>query len=87
MDSYEIVNKLYESGTKLVYANVLRDLRKLMSVGLVEKRHNTYRIRQNMTLKEIIDQYSVPYIINRITDRIVEYAEKIDQELMEERDA
>ena len=37
LDSYGIVNKLYENGIKLVYANVLRDLRKLISVGLATR--------------------------------------------------
>ncbi len=79
LDSYEIVKELYRRNIKIVYANVLRDVRKLISIGLVEKRENRYRIRENLPLHEILKTYIKPYIVDKIFNRITEYAESIDK--------
>ena len=81
LDSYEIMKALYSRNIRIVYANVLRDLRKLVGVGLVERKGNYYRIRENLPLKELISDFVQPYIINKILGRINEYAEAIDKSL------
>lgn len=80
IDSYSIVKELYKTDVKIVYANILRDLRKLMSVGLVEKLDGKYRVKQNMTLSEILETFIKPYIVERILKRVLEYASKIDEQ-------
>ena len=79
-DSYDIIKGLYKKKIKIVYANVLRDLRKLISVGIVEKRNNMYRIRENMKLNEIITSFIKPYIIDRTLSKIEEYAKAVEKE-------
>ncbi len=81
VDSYEIIKELYKTDIKIVYANILRDLRKLIAVGIVERRENRYRIKENMKLKELLETFIKPYIIDRILKRIEEYADSIDQKL------
>ncbi|MCL4376543.1 MAG: hypothetical protein M1322_01565 [Candidatus Parvarchaeota archaeon] len=79
LDSYEIIKELYKRKVKIVYANILRDLRKLIAVGLVEKRNSFYRIKENMKLNEIISSFIKPYIIDRMLSKIEEYAKSIDK--------
>ncbi len=78
IDSYEISKELYKKRTRIVYANILRDLRKLMAVGIVEKRDGLYRIKENMRLNEVISSFVKPYIIDRTLNRIEEYANAIE---------
>jgi hypothetical protein len=79
LDSYEIIKELYKRKIKIVYANILRDLRKLIAVGLVEKRNSLYRIKENLKLDEIITSFIKPYIIDRMLGKIEEYAKSIDR--------
>lgn len=79
LDSYEIVNELYKKKIKIVYANILRDIRKLINAGLVEKRNNLYRIRENMKLNEIVTSFIKPYIIDRTLKKIEEYADAVEK--------
>lgn len=81
IDSYALVKELYKTEVKIVYANILRDIRKLIAVGLVEKRDGKYRIKENMHLSEILDSFIKPYIIDRILKRVSEYASKLDEQL------
>lgn len=78
LDSYTIVKELYQHDVKIVYANILRDLRKLVRTGLVERIDGGYRIKENGTLEDILKNFVKPYIIDRITNRISEYAHAID---------
>ncbi len=80
IDSYEIVKELYKKKVRIVYANILRDLRKLISIGIVEKRNNLYRVRENMRLNEIIAEFVKPYIIDRTLGKIEEYAKAVERE-------
>ena len=50
-------------------------------MGIVEKRGNRYRIRENMPLKDILDSFIRPYVIDRIINRISEYADVIDRKV------
>jgi len=81
MDSYSVMKSLYERNVKIVYANVLRDLRKLIDVGIVEKVDGKYRIKENMQLAEIINEFVRPYIVDRILKRVSYYAETIDNQV------
>lgn len=80
LDSYELIKELYKKKTKIVYANILRDLRKLMAVGIVEKRNGHYRIKENMRLDEIISSFIKPYLIDRTLSKIEEYARSVEKE-------
>ncbi len=81
LDSYSIVKELYKIDVKIVYANILRDIRKLIAVGLVEKRDGRYRIKENMGLSEILDSFIKPYIVEKILKRISDYASKLDEQI------
>jgi len=81
LDSYTLIKELYQSDIKIVYANILRDVRKLIAVGIVERIDNKYRIKENMKLKEILDTFIKPYVIEKILNKIGEYAEKIEEQL------
>jgi Fe2+ or Zn2+ uptake regulation protein len=79
MDSYEIIKELYKKKVRIVYANILRDLRKLISVGIVERRNSFYRVRENMKLDEIMTSFVKPYIIDRTLSKIEEYAKAVEK--------
>jgi hypothetical protein len=81
LDSYSIVKELYKTDVKIVYANILRDVRKLIAVGLVEKRDTKYRIKENLNLSDILDSFIKPYIVDRILKRISEYAARLDDQI------
>jgi hypothetical protein len=81
LDSYSIVKELYKTDVKIVYANILRDVRKLIEVGLVEKRDSKYRIKENLNLNEILNSFIKPYIVDRILKRVSEYAIKLDDQI------
>ena len=53
---------------------------KLITVGLVEKIDGKYRIRENMSISEILASFIKPYIIDKILNRLQEYAVAIDKE-------
>lgn len=74
LNSVEITSKIYERGISIVYANILRDLRKLINLGIVENINKRYRIKENLSLQEILDKYVKPYVIDRIYSKIKEYA-------------
>ena len=79
LDSLQITKALYKIDVKIVYANILRDMRKLIAVGIIEKRGNLYRIKENLQLKELLETFIRPYIIDRILKRVLEYADVIDK--------
>ncbi len=81
LTSVEITAKLYERQKTIVYANILRDLRKMIALGLVEKIDNKYRIKENMSLQEIFSKIIRPYIIDRVLSKINEYAEAVEKEI------
>ncbi|MCW1294170.1 MAG: hypothetical protein OH316_00265 [Candidatus Parvarchaeota archaeon] len=81
LSSYDIIKKLYSSNVKIVYANILRDLRKLIAAGLVEKIDGNYRIKENMDLPEIMDKFVRPYIIDRVLKKIGDYASAVERDI------
>lgn len=81
LTSVEITARLYERNKTIVYANILRDLRKMIAVGLVEKINNKYRIRENMSLPELFNKVIKPFVIERVLTKISEYTEAVENEL------
>lgn len=81
LSSYEMIRKLYNNNVRIVYANILRDLRKLIAAGLVEKINGNYRIKENLDLLEILDKFVKPYIIDRILKKIEEYASAVERDM------
>ncbi|MBE5729585.1 hypothetical protein IHI26_00230 [Candidatus Parvarchaeota archaeon] len=81
LSSYDIIKKLYSNNVKIVYANILRDLRKLIATGIVEKIDSNYRIKENMDLPEILDKFVKPYIIDRVLKKVGDYASAIEKDV------
>ncbi len=81
LDSRQLIKDLHQANVKIVYANILRDLRKLIAIGLVEKRGNRYRIKENLPLKDLLSSFVKPYIIDRILNRVEDYADSIDKNI------
>jgi hypothetical protein len=79
LDSLQITKALYNLDVKIVYANILRDVRKLIGIGIIERRGNLFRIKENLPLKELLETFIRPYIIDRIIKRVLEYADAIDK--------
>ncbi len=59
--------------------NLRRHLRRLAQLGIVEKRENRYRIREFLTLREILVGYTRPFLVDTAFSRILEYADCIDR--------
>ena len=62
--------------------NIRRQIRRLMDAGIVERINGKYRIKEFMSLSEIMDEI-IKYQIEPTLSRIKEYAEKIDSEFTE----
>ena len=58
--------------------NIRRHLRKMVTIGLVEKIENRYRIREFMSLSEILTEYIKPFVIEPAFSRILEYSKALD---------
>lgn len=67
-----------QSSIKGTKPNIRRHLRRMKEIGLVEKLENRYRIREFMTLSEILNEHIRPFVIETAFSRIVEYAETLD---------
>ena len=61
--------------------NIRRQVRRLIDAGILERIKKKYRIKEFMTLNEIIDDV-IQYQIEPTITRIKEYAEKIDSEFI-----
>lgn len=60
--------------------NVIRQLRRLKDISIVEKHADSYRIAEGLRLNELFEERIEKYLIPSITSRIKEYARKIDEE-------
>lgn len=58
--------------------NIRRHLRKMVSIGLVEKIENKYRIREFMSLSEVLTEHIKPFVIEPAFSRILEYSQALD---------
>lgn len=70
------IHKLLQK--EIASSNIRRHLNRLEKIGIIERLPEGYRIREWMSLKEIMDEHIKKFIIDPSFDRIKEYAEKID---------
>jgi len=60
--------------------NVIRQLRRLKEISIIEKHADSYRIAEGLRLNELFEERIEKYLIPSITSRIKEYTKKIDEE-------
>ena len=60
--------------------NVIRQLRRLKEISIIEKHADSYRITEGLRLNELFEERIEKYLIPSITSRIKEYTKKIDEE-------
>ena len=60
--------------------NVIRQLRRLKEISIMEKHADSYRIAEGLRLNELFEERIEKYLIPSITSRIKEYTKKIDEE-------
>jgi len=60
-------------------SNIRRQLKRLVDIFIIENQKNTYRVSENLTLAEIIDEKIEGLIIPSILSRLKDYAKKIDE--------
>jgi hypothetical protein len=78
VSSKEVEEKVRQTRTKGVAAsNIRRQLLRLEKVGIVEKYNGGYRLREFMSLSEILDEIK-RFVIEPTFERIKEYADRID---------
>ncbi len=75
----EISKLINKRGNTLV--NIRRQLRRLIEIGIAEKINKGYRITEFLSLEEVMKKIQ-RYSIEPTIERIVEYARKIDSELI-----
>ncbi|MBN1924126.1 MAG: hypothetical protein JW791_05210 [Nanoarchaeota archaeon] len=68
--------KQVEGGTP---SNIRRHLRRLKRLNLVERTAYGYRIIEFMPVKELFKTHIIDYLVTPSLDRIMEYAEKMDE--------
>lgn len=74
----ELESSLPRKEKGLAPSNIRRQLSRLEKFGIVEKINKGYRIREFMSLEELLKEYVKPFIIDPTFERILEYAKKID---------
>ena len=61
-------------------SNIRRQLKRLRDIFLVEKIINNYRITENLTLNEVMEEKLEKFMIPAIMDRIKDYFNAVDEE-------
>lgn len=59
-------------------SNILRQIRRIKNLGLIEKLPQGYRIKEFMPLKQLFYEHFMPYIVQPIIERIGEFSGKAD---------
>jgi len=59
-------------------SNILRQIRRIKNLGLIEKIPEGYRIKEFMPLKQLFYEHFMPYIVQPIIERIGEFSGKAD---------
>ncbi|MFT4303918.1 MAG: hypothetical protein ACMXYG_05100 [Candidatus Woesearchaeota archaeon] len=77
VEKYRSKNSLSLIG--LTYPNVMRNLRKLKSLNIIESVSDKYRLTENDTLLNIFNEKIVPSYINPIIQRLTLYLDKADK--------
>jgi DNA-binding transcriptional ArsR family regulator len=60
-------------------SNIRRQLKRLREIFLIEKIKNKYRITEFYSLKELLQEKIMKYLVASINERIYEYCEQIDK--------
>ena len=60
-------------------SNIRRQLKRLRDIQIIEKVQNNYRINENASLSELFEEKIEKFLIPPITERIKEYAKKLDE--------
>jgi len=63
-------------------SNIRRQLKRLRDIFLVEKVVNNYRITENLSLSEIMEDKLEKFLIPSILNRTKEYFKAVDEEFM-----
>ena len=61
-------------------SNIRRQLKRLRDLMLIEKRTNSYRVTENLTMKEILKEKIERFYLPSIIERVEEYFDAIDRE-------
>ena len=61
-------------------SNIRRQLKRLRDIFLVEKVINNYRITENLTLNEVMQEKIEKFLLPSITNRINDYIKAVDEE-------
>lgn len=87
MNSEEIREKVIELRKKknlpllgIASSNVRRQLKRLRDLFLVEKVVNNYRIMENLSLNEIMEEKLEKFLFPSLLDRVKEYLNAVDKE-------
>ena len=87
LNSEEIREKVIELRKKknlpllgIASSNVRRQLKRLRDLFLVEKVVNNYRIMENLSLNEIIEEKLEKFLLPSVLDRVKEYFKAVDKE-------
>ena len=87
MNSEQIREKVIEARKEkklemlgIASSNIRRQLKRLRGVFLIEKRNNSYRITENLSLKEIMKEKIERFMLPSIIERVNEYFEAVDMQ-------
>ncbi|MBW2977707.1 hypothetical protein KY331_02575 [Candidatus Woesearchaeota archaeon] len=87
LNSEEVREKVIEHRKKknlpllgIASSNVRRQLKRLRDLFLVEKVVNNYRIMENLSLSEIMEEKLEKYLLPSLLDRVKEYLNAVDKE-------
>lgn len=89
MNSEEIRQKVidYRKNNNLALfgvasSNIRRQLKRLRDMFLIEKNKNNYRIMENLSMNEILQEKIHKLILPSILDRVNDYFEAVDKEFL-----
>lgn len=71
-------NKMSKTGT--ASSNIRRQIKRLREIHLVEKIKNRYRVTEKESMRDIFVSRIDKYIIDTVRERLLEYADKVDDE-------
>ena len=61
-------------------SNVRRQLKRLREIHLIEKQANNYRITENLSLNEIMEEKLEKFFMPTIVERVKDYFKAVDEE-------
>lgn len=61
-------------------SNIRRQLKRLRDIFIIEKVINNYRITENLSLNEVMEEKLEKFLLPSITDRVKDYFKAVDEE-------